>query len=70
MSEKKLDVWSWVYWIGLVIFAYGLVTFITSIWSPEAMKTAGEFGIYGAPTIAVIGIALSVVGFFQRKKKS
>jgi len=67
MSEEKVDIWSWVYWIGLVLFAYGLVTFITSVWSEEAMKTAGVFGLYGAPIIGIIGVILAVIGYFKKK---
>jgi predicted membrane channel-forming protein YqfA (hemolysin III family) len=67
VGEAKVDVWAWIYWIGLVLFAYGLVTFITSIWSPEAMETAGVFGLYGAPLIGVIGVIMAVVGFVKKE---
>ena len=66
-EEKKVDLWSWIYWIGLVLFAYGLITFITSVWSKEAMETAGVYGQYGAPIIALIGIVMAIIGYFKKK---
>lgn len=67
MSQEKTGVWAWIYWIGLVLFAYGLITFITSIWSPKAMETAGAFGLYVAPSICIIGIILTIIGYFKKK---
>jgi|GEM_PF-3738095 len=68
MSEKvKPGIWSWVFWIGLIILAYGLVTFSTAIASPEAAETAGAIGIYGSLTVFVIGLIMTLIGYLKKK---
>ena len=66
-EEAKPGLWFWVFWLGLVVLAYGLVTFSTAVASPEAAKTAGPVGIYGSLIVFIIGVAMTVVGYFKRK---
>ena len=68
MSEKvKPGIWFWVFWIGLVVLAYGLVTFSTAIASPEAAETAGTAGVYGSLAVFIIGIIMTVIGYLKKK---
>ncbi len=68
MSEKetKTNIWFWVFWIGLVVLAYGLVTFSTAIASPEAAETAGTVGIYGSLAVFIIGIIMTIIGYLKK----
>ncbi|MEM3708935.1 MAG: hypothetical protein QXF43_04760 [Nitrososphaerales archaeon] len=52
--------------MGFILIAYGIITFITSVWSAEAKETAGAFGLYGAPIITIIGIVFVLVGALKK----
>jgi len=67
VSEGKIDIWFWAFWVGLILIAYGFVTFATAIWSPEAAETAGQLGIYGSLTVGIIGIIVTILGYVKRR---
>lgn len=66
MSREKVGILFWIYWIGFILIGYGIITFITSVWSTEARETAGVFGLYGAPIITIIGIVFVLVGALKK----
>lgn len=67
MSEDKVNIWFWIFWTGLIVVAYGFVTFTTAIWSPEAAETAGQLGIYGSLAVGIVGIIITILGYLKKR---
>ncbi len=66
-EQPKKNVYFWIFWIGFILLAYGLVSFSTAVASPEAFKTAGEIGVYGSISVLLLGMIMIILGYIKKK---